>query len=62
MTRKSRRKIERELEDIQDDDGATRIRVVRQMADGSRYDLDGRPVPEGSGDLLIHHPREAEQY
>lgn len=62
MTRKSRREIERELEDIQGGDDTTRIRVVRQMADGSRYDLNGRPVPEGSDDLLIHHPREAEGY
>jgi len=47
MTRKSRREIEREVNDLSDDeDAGDGILIVYEQDDGTFQDSDGEPVPE----------------
>lgn len=65
MTRKSRREIERALEDLRGTDRDDGILVVQEGDDGQlRADVgEGRVVdPAETDGLVIRYPKEAAQY
>jgi len=52
MTRKSRREIEREVQDLSDRDGHAWGPIACEHDDGTLTDRDGEPLPEDADPVL----------
>lgn len=60
--RKSRREIERAVEDLAGPGDRTALRVVRRGPDGEPRTLDGEPAALSPDDLVVYHPKEVDAY